>query len=66
LAGQVLYEIYSPELIKLQHEFIDLLKEKDRLLKYMLSDDAHISGKGMSDYDMMEVKENSSKRILYI
>ena len=65
-AGQVLYEIYSPELLKSQLEFIEILKEKDRLSKYMLSDDAHISGKGMSDYDMMELRENSSKRILYI
>lgn len=66
LAGQVLYEIYSPELLKSQFEYIEILKEKDRLSKYMMSDDAHISGKGMSDYDMMELRENSSKRILYI
>ncbi|MEO8331010.1 MAG: efflux RND transporter periplasmic adaptor subunit [Gallionella sp.] len=65
-AGQVLYEIYSPELLKSQFEYIELLKEKDRLSKYMMSDDAHISGKGMSEYDMMELKENSTKRILYI
>lgn len=65
-AGQVLYEVYSPELLKSQFEYIEILKEKDRLSKYMLSDDAHISGKGMSDYDMMELRENSSKRILYI
>lgn len=64
-AGQVLYEIYSPELLKSQFEYIEILKEKDRLSKYMLSDDAHISGKGMSEYDMMELRENSSKRILY-
>src|ERR1019366_3045291 len=44
-AGQVLYEIYSPELIKLQQEFIALLQEKDRLSKKMLSGDAHISGR---------------------
>ena len=65
-AGQVLYEMYSPELLKAQFEYIEILKEKDRLSKYMLSDQAHISGKGMSDYDMMELRENSSKRILYI
>jgi len=65
LAGQVLYEIYSPELLKSQFEYIEILKEKDRLSKYMLSDQAHISGKGMSDYDMMELRENSTKRILY-
>jgi len=64
-AGQVLYEIYSPELLKSQFEYIEILKEKDRLSKYMMSDQAHISGKGMSDYDMMELRENSSKRILY-
>ncbi|OFZ65690.1 MAG: hypothetical protein A2V79_04350 [Betaproteobacteria bacterium RBG_16_56_24] len=65
-AGQVLYEIYSPELLKSQLEFIEILKEKDRLSKFMDSDDAHISGKGMSDYDMMELRENSSIRILYV
>ena len=65
-AGQVLYEIYSPELIKLQQEFIELLKEKDRLSKKMLSEDAHISGKGMTDYEMMELGENTTKRIVYI
>jgi len=64
-AGQVLYEIYSPELLKSQFEYIEILKEKDRLSRYMMSDQAHISGKGMSDYDMMELRENSSKRILY-
>ena len=64
-AGQVLYEIFSPELLKSQFEYIEILKEKDRLSKYMMSDQAHISGKGMSDYDMMELRENSSKRILY-
>jgi Cu(I)/Ag(I) efflux system membrane fusion protein len=66
LAGQVLYEIYSPELIKLQHEFIDLLKEKDRLSKKMLSEDAHISGQGMTTYEMMELGENTTKRIVFI
>lgn len=66
LAGQVLYEIYSPELIKLQHEFIDLLKEKDRLSKKMLSEDAHISGQGMTAYEMMELGENTAKRIVFI
>ena len=65
-AGQILYEIYSPELLKSQFEYIEILKEKDRLSKYMESEDAHISGKGMSEYDMMELKENSAKRILYI
>jgi len=66
VAGQVLYELYSPDLLKAQFEFIEILKEKDRLTKYMESDDAHISGKGMSEYGMMELKENSSKRILYV
>lgn len=65
-SGQVLYEIYSPELIKLQHEFIDLLKEKDRLSKKMLSEDAHISGQGMTAYEMMELGENTTKRIASI
>jgi Cu(I)/Ag(I) efflux system membrane fusion protein len=65
-AGQVLYEIYSPDLIKLQQEFIELLKEKDRLSKKMLSEDAHISGKGMTTYEMMELGENTTKRIVFI
>ncbi len=65
-AGQVLYEIYSPELIKLQQEFIALLKDKDRLSKKMLSEDAHISGQGMTAYEMMELGENTTKRIASI
>ncbi len=65
-AGQVLYEIYSPELIKLQQEFIALLKDKDRLSKKMLSEEAHISGQGMTAYEMMELSENTTKRIVYI
>lgn len=64
-AGQVIYEIYSPELIKAQSEFIEILKEKDKITKYMLSEQAHTSGKGMSEYEMMELKDNSVRRVAY-
>lgn len=63
-AGQVLYEIYSPELIQSQREFIALLREKDKLVESMMGEDAHTSGKGMSEDDMMDVKENANKRRL--
>jgi len=63
-AGQVLYEIYSPELIQSQREFIELLREKDKLVESMMGEDAHTSGKGMSEDDMMDVKMNANKRLL--
>lgn len=62
--GQVLYEIYSPELIQSQREFIALLREKDKLVESMMGEDAHTSGKGMSEDDMMDVKMNANKRRL--
>jgi len=34
-AGQVLYEIYSPELVQRQREYIELLQRRDRLLESM-------------------------------
>lgn len=34
-AGQVLYEIYSPELVQRQREYIELLQRRDRLLQSM-------------------------------
>ena len=63
-AGQVLYEIYSPELIKLQREFIDLLKENDILFAPMEAEDAHTNGKIMLENDMMAIRTNAQKRIL--
>ncbi len=64
-AGQVLYEIYSAELVQLQEEFIGLLKKKDKLLEPMEDGDAHIKGKTyMPDDDMMEVAMNARSRIL--
>lgn len=34
-AGQVLYEIYSPELVQRQREYIELLQRRDQLLENM-------------------------------
>jgi Cu(I)/Ag(I) efflux system membrane fusion protein len=34
-AGQILYEIYSPELVQRQREYIELLQRRDRLLESM-------------------------------
>lgn len=34
-AGQVLYEIYSPELVQRQREYVELLQRRDRLLQSM-------------------------------
>lgn len=34
-AGQVLYEIYSPELVQRQREYIELLQRRDQLLQRM-------------------------------
>jgi Cu(I)/Ag(I) efflux system membrane fusion protein len=62
-AGQVLYEIYSPELLKSQEEYIDLLEEKDILLAPMDDEDSHARGKStMTEDDMMAVKINAEKR----
>ena len=63
-AGQVMYEIYSAELLKSQNEFIELLKEKDILSAPMEAEDAHTSGKGMPDDDMMDIRINAQKRTL--
>lgn len=63
--GQVLYEIYSPELLKSQEEYIDLLQEKDILVAPMEDEDAHVSGKStMTEDDMMALKMNAEKRVL--
>ncbi|HEY9097984.1 MAG TPA: efflux RND transporter periplasmic adaptor subunit [Thiobacillus sp.] len=35
-AGQVLYEIYSPELVQRQREYIELLQRRDQLLENMV------------------------------
>lgn len=63
-AGQVVYEIYSPGLLKSQEEYIDLLKEKDILVAPMEAEDAHINGKSMSEDGMMALKMNADKRVL--
>ena len=62
--GQVLYEINSPELLKSQNEYIDLLKEKDIIFAPMEAEDAHINGKGMPEDDMVDLRVNAAKRVL--
>lgn len=63
-AGQVLYEIYSPELLKSQEEYIDLLKEKDILFAPMEAEDSHTNGRGMPEDDMADLRMNAGKRVL--
>lgn len=62
--GQVIYEIYSPELLKAQHEFIALVKEKDRLLANMMGDDSHTTFATMPEEEMMDIRMNAKKRNL--
>lgn len=64
-AGQVIYEIYSPELLKAQFEYVELLKEKNIIMAGMMSEDAHTSGYTMTDNEMMEVRINAKNRNLY-
>jgi len=64
-AGQVIYEIYSPELLKAQFEFVELIKEKDKLLQVMMSDDAHTTAYTMPEDEMMDVRINAKNRNLY-
>ncbi|MBI5626549.1 MAG: efflux RND transporter periplasmic adaptor subunit [Nitrosomonadales bacterium] len=64
-AGQVIYEIYSPELLKSQFEFVELLKEKNKLLQVMMSDDAHTTAYTMPEDEMMDVRINAKNRNLY-
>jgi len=64
--GQAIYEIYSPELLKTQFEYVALIKEKDRLLVPMNAEDAHTNPDyAMTESDMMEVKMNAKERNLY-
>lgn len=43
-AGEVLYEIYSPELVQRQREYIELLQRRDRMLESMGGTMAEPSG----------------------
>ena len=64
--GDVIYEIYSPELLKTQFEYVELLKEKNILMIPMSSDDAHTNPDyRMTESDMMEVRMNAKNRNLY-
>ena len=64
--GQVIYFINSPELLKIQFEFVDALKEKDKLMVPMASEDAHTNPDyRMTESEMMEVQMNAKKRNLY-
>ena len=63
-AGQVLYEIFSPELLKSQNEYIELLKERDIIFAPMEAEDAHTNGKGMPEDDMVDLRVNAAKRVL--
>src|SRR3989338_3959054 len=64
--GQAIYEIYSPELLKNQFEYVALIKEKDRLLVPMNAEDAHTNPDyRMTESDMMEIQMNAKNRNLY-
>lgn len=65
-AGQVIFEIYSAELLKNQFEYVELLKEKDVLMIPMNSEDAHTNPDyWMTESEMMEIQMNAKKRNLY-
>ena len=64
--GQAIYEIYSPELLKTQFEYVALIKEKDRLMVPMNAEDAHTNPDyRMTESDMMEIQMNAKNRNLY-
>lgn len=64
--GQAIYDIYSPELLKIQFEYVDLVKEKDKLMVPMASEDAHTNPDyRMTESAMMEIQMNAKKRNLY-
>lgn len=64
--GDVIYEIYSPELLKAQFEYVELLKEKNILMIPMMSEDAHTNPDyRMTESDMMAVQMNAKERNLY-
>jgi len=64
--GQTIYEIYSPELLKNQFEYVDLLKEKDLLMIPMNSEDAHTNPDyQMTESEMMAIQMNARMRNLY-
>ena len=63
--GQPIYEVYSPELFKIQFEYVELLKEKIVLMAGMMSEDAHTSDYTMTESEMMEVRANAKSRNLY-
>lgn len=63
---QVIYEIYSPELLKIQFEYVNLIKEKDKLMVPMASEDAHTNPDyRMTESEMMEIQMNAKMRNLY-
>ena len=64
--GQAIYEIYSPELLKAQFEYVELLKEKNILMIPMASEDAHTNPDyRMTESDMMAIQMNAKGRNLY-
>lgn len=64
--GQPIYEIYSPELLKAQFEYVELLKEKNILMIPMASEDAHTNPDyRMTESDMMAIQMNAKERNLY-
>ncbi len=64
--GQAIYEIYSPELLKAQFEYVELLKEKNMLMIPMNADDAHTNPDyRMTESEMMAIQMNAKERNLY-
>src|SRR5574340_342939 len=64
--GQPIYEIYSPELLKAQFEYVELLKEKNILMIPMASEDPHTNPDyRMTESDMMAIQMNAKERNLY-
>ncbi|WP_435628286.1 efflux RND transporter periplasmic adaptor subunit [Candidatus Ferrigenium straubiae] len=64
--GDAIYEIYSPELFKIQFEYVDVIKEKDKLMVPMASEDAHTNPDyRMTESEMMAIQMNAKMRNLY-
>jgi Cu(I)/Ag(I) efflux system membrane fusion protein len=62
-AGDELYEIYSPELLQTQREYIALLREKDAIVLNMTRTEGHSATKGMSAEDIEMIAKSTNERM---
>jgi len=62
-AGQVLYEIDSPELLQTQREYIALLREKDEMVAKMTRGESHSATRGMPREDRDALAKSTAERM---